>query len=126
MTGKYLATALAVALPALTIAQTPQHYQCAYGDMQRRVQIIYETAVTVPCEVHYYKDTEQPGEHEVLWRALNQEGYCESQAEAFVSQLQEWGWSCDMAAPAEPANDAEKADDTDALAPGKEMGAGEQ
>ena len=85
------------------------------------MEIVYETAVTVPCEVHYYKDTEQPGEREVLWRALNEEGYCEARTQAFVAQLQEWGWSCEMAGNEESVEDATEADDTESLAPGQDM-----
>ena len=68
----------AIALPGLVFAQDQNNYQCSHGDLQRRVEIVYETGVTVPCEVHYYKDTEAPGERQVLWRALQQEGYCEA------------------------------------------------
>ena len=94
---------------------------------------MYETGVTVPCEVHYYKDTEAPGERQVLWRALNQEGYCEEKTRDFITQLGTWGWSCDQgtaAAPevAEPeAEPAEaEANDTEALAPAEETGEAEE
>ena len=64
-------------LPFASLAQNQNNYQCSHGDLKRRVEIVYETGVTVPCEVHYYKDTEAPGEQQVLWRALKEEGYCE-------------------------------------------------
>jgi hypothetical protein len=66
----------AAMLPFASLAQDQNNYQCSHGELNRRVEIIYETGVTVPCEVHYYKDTEAPGERQVLWRALQQEGYC--------------------------------------------------
>ena len=100
--------ALAI-LPVAAIAQDQSSYLCSNGDLQRRVEILYETAVTIPCEVHYFKDTEAPGETQVLWRAVSEEGYCEEQAEAFVDQLTKWGWSC-TAAPAMPA-DGDEMDD---------------
>lgn len=103
-------------LPSLSFAQDSNNYQCRSGELTRRVEVFYETGVSVPCEVHYYKDTEAPGEREVLWRAMNEEGYCESQAAAFIEKLGGMGWSCNTAA----TNDAGDADDTDALAPAEE------
>ena len=138
MNDRILAAFLAALLPGMSFAQGPHDYQCTYGDLQRRVVILYETGVTVPCEVHYYKNTEAPGEQQVLWRAMNETGYCERKTEEFVAKLQESGWNCsqyDVAAQdgeseqvAEPgqgdgsANDAESAeiDDTEALIPAEE------
>ena len=75
---KILLTVFSAAiLPFTAVAQDQNNYLCTHGDLQRRVEIMYETGVTVPCEVHYFKDTEAPGESQVLWRALSQEGYCE-------------------------------------------------
>ena len=113
----------AAILPFASLAQDQTNYQCSQGDLKRRVEIVYETGVTVPCEVHYYKDTEAPGERQVLWRALKQEGYCEEKTQEFVRQLASWGWSCGQAAAAEEAAAPEEADDTDALVPEEETGA---
>ena len=119
----------ALALPGLSLAQDGNNFKCSNGDLQRRVEIVYETGVTVPCEVHYYKDTEAPGERQVLWRALNEEGYCESQTQQFITQLASWGWDCaqsggaaageaeETAMPEEPV----EADDTEALTPVDEV-----
>jgi len=130
MNDKILAIFLAALLPGLSTAQAPHNYQCTYGDLQRRVEILYETGVTVPCEVHYYKDTEAPGETQVLWRALNEAGYCEKMAESFIGKLRDLGWTCgpggDSGADAsmpEQSNSTEQetepadSDDTDALDP---------
>lgn len=106
-----------IVLPFLSFAQDSNNYQCRMNDLTRRVEVFYETGVSVPCEVHYYKDTEAPGERQVLWRAMNQEGYCESQATAFIDKLEGMGWSCAAAAASDNAGDA---DDTDALAPAGE------
>ncbi len=126
----------AAILPFMAVAQDQNNYLCTHGDLQRRVEVLYETGVTVPCEVHYFKDTEAPGESQVLWRALSQEGYCAEKTRDFITQLGAWGWSCDQnagaaaapampAEPAEPAAPAEPAepaamDDTDSLAPAEE------
>ena len=94
----------------------------------RRVEIYTEPGVTVPCEVHYFKDTEAPGQSEVLWSAQSQAGYCEQKATEFVARLEGWGWDCnasDAAAPAaEPEEPAESdvEDDTDVLSPGDPSG----
>ncbi len=133
MNEKILAIFLATFLASLSFAQVPQNYQCTYGDLQRRVEILYETGVTVPCEVHYYKDTEAPGETQVLWRALNESGYCERMAENFVGKLQDLGWSCGQggdggaeATVSEPADEVEEdaetadSDDTEALIPAED------
>jgi hypothetical protein len=132
MNDKLLIMILAAMLPSLSFAQGPQNYQCTYGDLQRRVEILYETGMTLPCEVHYYKDTEAPGERQVLWRAMNESGYCEQKAQEFVAKFEESGWTCsqndDAGKKVEPAqtNDSEQgaepesADDTEALVPGEE------
>jgi hypothetical protein len=109
-------------LPTIALAQGTNNYQCSLDELTRRVEIFYETGVTVPCEVHYYKDTEMPGERQVLWRAANEEGYCEARAAEFIAKLEGMGWTCweGAAAPAATEEAAVEADDTDALAPAEE------
>ena len=121
---------LAATFPGLAAAQAATAYQCSYGELQRRVEILTEPGVSVPCEVHYYKDTEAPGERQVLWSAASEEGYCGRKTEEFIAKLEGWGWSCSSgaAAPApETAPDPEAApeatpepadgDETDDLIP---------
>ncbi len=132
MNDKLLIVFLVAMLPSLSFAQSPQNYQCTYGDLQRRVEILYETGMTLPCEVHYYKDTEAPGERQVLWRAMNESGYCEQKTQEFVARLGEMGWTCgpndDAGTNVQPAKmddteqgaEPEQADDTEALVPGEE------
>ena len=107
---------LLAALPGLALAQGAET-QCTYGDMARRVVIMTEPGVSVPCEVHYFKDTEAPGEDQVLWSASQQAGYCEEQAAGLVAKLEGWGWDCaatEPAAPAAPAAPAEPAEPAEA------------
>ena len=94
MNDKFLTALLITIVPTLTFAQGTRNYQCSYGDMERRVEILSEPGVTVPCEVHYYKDTELPGVRQVLWRAANEAGYCERKTQEFIAGLQESGWDC--------------------------------
>ncbi|HSG65099.1 MAG TPA: hypothetical protein VLD39_08860 [Gammaproteobacteria bacterium] len=88
-------------------AQDGGSYRCSLGDLARRVEIVYETGSAVPCEVHYYKDTEAPGERQVLWRAGVQSGYCEGRTREFVEQLRGWGWTCEAGAAAPVTDDTE-------------------
>jgi hypothetical protein len=126
MTQKLVLFVLALTLPLSAVAQGGQRYRCTSGDLLRRVEIFYETGVAVPCEVHYFKDTEAPGEREVLWRALNESGYCESRTESFIAQLRSRGWECsfpvadqDGADQDDAASDDVAQDDTDTLGAGQ-------
>lgn len=96
-------------LPTLVIAADDGQTECTYGGLVRRVVIMSEPGVSVPCEVHYYKDSEAPGEDQVLWSADNQAGYCEEKAAELIAKLEGWGWQCDAAAaaPEEPADEPE-------------------
>lgn len=122
MNSKILAVSLVAMLPCLSFAEGPQNYLCTYGDLQRRVEILYETGMTLPCEVHYYKDTEAPGAKQVLWRAMNEASYCEDKAAEFIVKLQDLGWSCGQneAAGTPAATGPAPEDDTEALAPAAE------
>ncbi len=120
MTSRLFIAFLTSLVPTLVLAEGVDSYQCTYGDLQRRVEILRETGAQVPCEVHYYKDSEAPGERQVLWSATNEVGYCERNAEQLIAKLEGWGWECvqgvaQEAMPAEP-------DDTEALTTGEEPG----
>ena len=110
-----LITFLITIVPGFALAQGAGT-ECSYGEMVRRVVIMSEPGVSVPCEVHYYKDSEAPGEQQVLWRADNEEGYCEARVEEFLAKLTGWGWNCSDAE-AGIAAPEQQPDDTDALAP---------
>jgi hypothetical protein len=130
MKSKYVCVFLAALLPGLALSQSPVSYQCSFENLQRRIEILTEPGVSVPCEVHYYKDSEMPGEKQVLWTATSEVGYCEAKTEEFVAKLREWGWECDPVAAAEPPAETEQpeeaeppeepeptGDDTEALEP---------
>lgn len=106
MTLVILPTLLAWPL-ADAAAQDPDKHRCTFGSLERRIEIYREPGLLVPCEVHYYKDTEAPGEQQVLWRAQNEEGFCEARVDEFLTQLSDWGWDCsagaELAEPEEPA-----------------------
>ena len=120
MSSKYTLVFLVALIPGFAFGQTGTAYQCSFDGNQRRIEILTEPGVAVPCEVHYFKDTEMPGESQVLWTATTEAGYCESKAEEFVAKLREWGWDCGPApepAPEENAEPEPMTDDTEALEP---------
>jgi len=116
MKNRLLTFVLLTIIPGFALAQNVTEHRCTYGELSRRVTIVFEPGMTVPCEVHYYKDSEAPGEQQVLWRAVNEEGYCEAKVEEFLAKLTGWGWSCSDAE-AGVAAPEQQPDDTDALAP---------
>ena len=71
MNQKTLLVSLALLSPGLVFAQAATSYQCTYDGMQRRIVILTEPGVTVPCQVQYHKDTEMPGEVQTLWTATS-------------------------------------------------------
>lgn len=76
-------------------AQEAIEYDCSYGDLERRITVVHEPGVRVPCEVHYYRDMTVPDEYDVLWTALHEVGYCEARAEELSARLVDAGWQCD-------------------------------
>ena len=117
-------TAVLIAAPVAAVSQETDRYTCTYGDLTRRVVIMSEPGVSVPCQVHYFKDTEAPGERQILYSADRQAGYCEEKTSEFVTKLEGWGWSCSYSSQTETAPAADEQmedeviiDDTDALKP---------
>lgn len=120
MNTKILLAVPSLLLSGAVLAEEGGPFYCSHGDLERRVEIVYETGGAMPCEVQYHKDTEAPGEHQVLWTAQNELGYCEEQASEFVGKLEEWGWDCaTMAATGDELTEPE-VDDTEELAPAEE------
>jgi hypothetical protein len=138
MNARILTVLFAVMLPVLSFGQGSENYQCTLGDLKRRIEIFHETGVSVPCEVHYYKDTEAAGEMQVLWRAMHEAGYCERKTREFIVELEKMGWNCGRndfagtsAEPApvddpEPSDGPAQVDDTEALIPGEESESAEE
>ena len=92
---KSTTTAFALLIvPLLAVAQSTDNYECTMGELTRRVVVEREGTAPLPCEVVYYKDTETPGEREVLWNAANDASYCGARASEFRSRLESLGWQC--------------------------------
>jgi hypothetical protein len=102
-----LASALLfVASAATADTNEAPRFVCTSGDSERVIEVVYRNPErTLPCEVRYHKD----GESETLWRAQNEAGFCERQAEEFATDQEQWGWECESAngmdaAPDEPSS----------------------
>ncbi|WP_413111805.1 hypothetical protein [Thaumasiovibrio sp. DFM-14] len=81
---------------ATAIAADNQVYRCEHNGVERLIEVRYPEGTTVPCDVNYTKaDGSQ-----VLWKAANTEGYCESKAAEFVKKQRGWGWNCQLDMPA--------------------------
>ena len=96
--------------PLIAVAQSADSYVCTMGELTRRVAVERSGSTPAACEVAYYKDSEAPGERQVLWNAQNDGSYCGARATEFVSQLEGWNWQC-AAASMEPATTAENEGD---------------
>src|SRR5690625_6266655 len=73
-------------------AEEGPRFLCKSGDSERVIEVVYTNPdQSLPCEVRYHKD----GTEETLWRAQNEEGFCEQQAqersEEHTSELQSRG-----------------------------------
>jgi len=108
-----LIAAIGAGLASAASAQSAGPYECTMSGALRRVEIERESGNAVPCQVVYTKQTEAPGQTQVLWNAQSEAGYCEARLREFVGRLTSLGWSC-MERAAAPQNAAE-ADDTAVL-----------
>jgi len=94
-------------------AALAQSLVCTNGSLERLVELRYDNpGEPVPCSILYAKPTEGVAEQE-LWRAENEEGYCEAKFEGFVEKLSGWGWSCAAGDGPEESADAESAETGD-------------
>ena len=91
--------AFAVLMPVMVVlanTAAASETRCTRGDDAiRRVEIaVSDPNGDVPCEVVYWKDTEQPGVRSVLWNAQTDAAFCARKAEELVDTLKSAGWSC--------------------------------
>lgn len=84
----------AVAALVLGSDAMAQSLVCTNDSLERLVELRYDNpGEAVPCSIVYTKPTEGVPE-QVLWRAENEEGFCEARFEEFADKLSGWGWSC--------------------------------
>ncbi len=66
-------------------------YTCTLKDIERQILVRYLVPdQDVPCEIYYQREERT----ELLWRANNQEGFCENEARDFADKHRHWGWKC--------------------------------
>ncbi len=84
---------------------------CLRDGTKRDIELAYTGEGKVPCVINYTKTTEAPGQTVALWRADNQEGFCEMKLAEFVEKLRAAGFSCETktSAASEAAPASEKA-----------------
>jgi len=93
MTRLYPVLSLAVVLGSITLPAWPTAMVCTHDQLTRRIEVVYtDPELALPCEVLYDKQNE--GAHSTLWRAENNQGYCEEKARQLVQKHLSWGWLC--------------------------------
>jgi hypothetical protein len=85
----------------LTILMMPSEgfantWTCHYAELTRNVVISYPNAPSrLPCKVYYAKPNENLMPRR-LWKAENEDNYCERKAVEFVKRLESLGWQCSI------------------------------
>ncbi len=105
-----------VTVPVIGFASSPG-YLCHHGEQSREILVQYDVpGQSVPCGVLYRKAS---GEQE-LWRANDEDGYCEARAREFAAKQESWGWQCSELNPSSsvveagaPVNDGDSANTDD-------------
>jgi hypothetical protein len=77
------------------VQTSPTTVTCQKGNLTRILETTYAGEPgEPPCEVHYKKTVEQPGQDQILWDAKHAKGYCEIKQQEFVEKLKGMGWDC--------------------------------
>ncbi len=113
---------IAAALAPAAQASSGDRTVCSHGNQTRIIEVKYTGEGTIPCEVHYTKDSGS----QVLWSAQTEGGYCEQKAAEFVEKQRGWGWECETTvAAAENTTTETPATENTAAVSADESGAGE-
>jgi len=114
---QFIATCMGTSLLLLVPVNAYADSICTSESLIRKISVLYSApGKLVPCQVVYEKPDQN--QYMTLWRAQNQEGYCEQQAKSFAQKLGTLGWNCSDA----PMPGAENAAEAQSAAP---KGAGE-
>jgi hypothetical protein len=81
---------VALAAPAAADEQT---VACKRDGVVRNVMVVGGPDSAHACEVRYQRASEG-GSPQLLWHAQSDPDFCDSQAAALVSRLEQAGWSC--------------------------------
>ena len=92
----------AMVAPFAARAATDEAYMCRSGERERRVELQHpDVQDRLPCHVVYWRDAKQSGDGEALWEAAHDYGFCIEQTRGLVQTLQDGGWKCQKAGPAQ-------------------------
>jgi hypothetical protein len=90
----YLLTASGLAASEPASAVSASSWTCQQAALTRQVLVFYpEAPAQLPCEVIYAKPDEKAIPR-ALWKAKNQQNYCEQKAIEFIGKLRSLGWHC--------------------------------
>jgi hypothetical protein len=97
---------VALVAPCQARAVTDEAYLCRNGERERRVELQHpEAQDRLPCQVMYWRNANQ-SDARALWEAAHDYGFCIEQTRGLVQTLQEGGWKCQKAGPAQGAMQA--------------------
>jgi hypothetical protein len=90
----YLLAASGLAASEQASAVSASSWTCQQAGLTRQVLVFYrEAPALLPCEVIYAKPDENAMPR-ALWKAENQQNYCEQKAVEFIKKLRSLGWQC--------------------------------
>jgi hypothetical protein len=93
---------LAAVAPIEARAVTDEAYMCRNGERERRVELQHADAPDrLPCQVVYWRDASRSADRESLWEAAHDFGFCIERTRDLVQRLQDGGWKCQKATPAQ-------------------------
>lgn len=82
-----------IIMPGTHLARDDILFVCEKSGQTRAVSLTYTKIPPLPCEVIYHRPSEQIPD-ETLWRASNDEGFCEEKTNLLVADLINAGWHC--------------------------------
>ncbi len=92
---RYSVVLSALSLTLFTLSAQAEVTVCKMGAAVRRVEVRYEAPDAARgCSVVYHKDSENPGNEQLLWQYKFDGSQCAVKAEEFVRKLGGWGWQC--------------------------------
>ncbi len=78
-------------MPAESFANS---WTCHYAELTRNMVIFYPNEpARLPCKVYYTKPDENVMPR-TLWKAENDDSYCERKTVEFIKKLETRGWQC--------------------------------
>ncbi|MEW8525216.1 MAG: hypothetical protein AB2552_19405 [Candidatus Thiodiazotropha endolucinida] len=90
----YKSCALLLTILVMPSESFASSWTCQYSELTRNVVIFYPNEpASLPCKVYYTKPDENVMPR-TLWKAKNDDHYCERKAVDFIKTLESRGWQC--------------------------------